>query len=99
MAVEMLPDAQVNKIVAHLPAVRQAVRAAADKIKVKAEIRLEPHHTPARESSISVTYGTVDAFVNLDDEAARNIEFGHFHNFSGKWVEGLYIVRGAAGLL
>lgn len=97
MAVEMEPQSVVNRIVSHLPGVIGAVRKTANRIAVKAEARLSAHRYTGA-ASVSVTHGITDSYVNLDDEAALYIEFGHEHNFSGKWVEGLYIVTGAAGL-
>jgi hypothetical protein len=55
-------------------------------------------------------YGDIDALVTLVDKDttrpdgskspgdAKAIEFGHYSNWTGKWVDGLYIVTGAAGL-
>lgn len=99
MAVEMEPQSVVNEIVSHLPGVISAVRRTAEKIGARAEARLAAHRYTGA-ASVSVTYGKVDAFVNLDDEAAMSIEFGHFLVHYGKqtpvYIPGLYIVTGAA---
>jgi hypothetical protein len=94
----------INKIVAPLPNVQAAVHAQAEKIGAKAKALLEGHHTPERQASVEVTrakgkYGHLDYYVSLvDPDNAMAIEFGHIHNKSGKHVEGLYIITGAAGL-
>jgi len=95
---------RVNHTVSHLPGVVGSVKAEAQSIGRKAEVRLAAHFYEG-ESSISVTYGDVDAFVNLDDpDNAMAIEFGHYMTtFKGqktpRTIRGLYIVTGAAGLI
>lgn len=88
----------MNRKISHLPGVKGAVRATAQKIGAKAEAKLAAHRYEGH-ASISITHGGVDSFVNLDDEAALSIEFGHIHNWTGERIEGLYIVTGAAGLI
>lgn len=99
--VYLIGDRAMNHRISHLPGVIGAVRSQAQKIGAKAEAKLRAH-TYEGHASISITYGDVDSFVNLDDEAALSIEFGHdlvyFGNETGKHVAGLYIVTGAAGL-
>lgn len=98
MAVQLIGQKAMNHRISHLPGVVAAVRRQAQKIGRKAEGRLAAHRYEGI-AEITITYGETDSFVNLDDEAALSIEFGHIHNFTGKHVQGLYIVTGAAGLL
>lgn len=71
--------ANCDDIVAHLPGVRAEVRATAQKGAAKAEAVLAAHRYEGH-SRITVTTGSLDAFVNLDDtrgdHAAGAIEFG-----------------------
>ena len=101
MSVRMRPYREVNLKVSHLKGVTNAVYGQAEKIAAKAEIRLAAHRLPGDDtvSSIDVTRGTVDSFVNLEDTGggAIGIEFG-YRAENGKIVHGLHIVTGAAGL-
>lgn len=102
--VDLISQKKMNKTISHLPGVIGAVRMQAQKIGAKAEARLETVHTPARESEITITYGEVDSFVNLDDpDNALSIEFGHILYINGKrtgkYIPGKYIITGAAGLI
>jgi hypothetical protein len=95
--VRLISQKAMNHTISHLGGVKLSIRGTAQKIGGKAETRLAAHRDEGH-AEISITYGDTDSFVNLDDEAALSIEFGHTHNFTGKHVEGLYIVTGAAGL-
>jgi hypothetical protein len=101
MAVHMNSWTAVNTTVARLPGVREAVFESANKIAAKAEQRLSAHRKPDDDtsSSIDVSRGTVDSFINLDDDGggAMGIEFG-YRAENGKIVHGLHIITGAAGL-
>jgi hypothetical protein len=48
-------------------------------------------------AEITMSRGDVDSFVNLEDPAAIPIEFG-WRTSKGKFVPGLHIITGAAGL-
>ncbi|HVV11579.1 DUF5403 family protein [Amycolatopsis sp.] len=102
-------DRAINNILKGLPNVKGAVDAAALEIGVKAEAKLN-RHRQSGASRIEVESGRVDSYVWLvDPDDAMAIEFGHWHvppNSKGpvdlgeiKWVDGLYIVSEAAGLL
>jgi uncharacterized protein DUF5403 len=85
--------ANCNDIVAHLPAVRAAVKRAADRAAALASGVLAEHRNTG-DAEITVTKGTkTDYFVNLDDTrgqgAAAAIEFGHTAP-DGTWVEGIH---------
>lgn len=97
MAVKLISQKSMNQVISHLPGVKAAIRQKAQQIGARAEARLAGHRYEG-QAGISITHGDVDSFVNLDDDAAMSIEFGHEHNFTGKHVEGLYIITGAAGL-
>ncbi|RJQ79976.1 hypothetical protein D5S17_09400 [Pseudonocardiaceae bacterium YIM PH 21723] len=100
MAVRLKPQKAVNLSVAHLDAVRDAVREHAAEIGIRAHSRLLAHRHHG-DAEITITHGTgdVDSFVNLDDEAAFAIENGHFNPESGRWVDGIYVLTHAARLL
>jgi len=100
----LIKDEDMNRTISHLPGVIGAVRTQAEAIGIKAEARLERVHTPERESKVTVTFGDVDAFVNLEDpDNAMAIEFGHFLHVNGRetnhFILGKYIITGAAGLV
>jgi thymidylate synthase (FAD) len=52
-------------------------------------LRMDSH------AQIEIRRYRVDTLVSLVDEAALSIEYGHFHNKTGRWVEGLYIITRA----
>ncbi|AIG78463.1 Hypothetical protein AJAP_28125 [Amycolatopsis japonica] len=96
-------DRTVNRIVSRLEGVRAAVADAALEIAADAEARLAGHRETGR-ARIEVEQGRVDSYVYLVDEAALSIEFGHWVEGAYKpnvptYVEGLYIISGAAGLI
>lgn len=85
-------DAQV----ARMPGVIAAVAKAGESIADRARLRLET--IPKRrtgQSRIEIHHGKVDTYVSLVDPAALAIEFGHISNRTGKYLPGLYIIRGA----
>ncbi|WP_158881988.1 DUF5403 family protein [Amycolatopsis anabasis] len=96
--IQLIGQRSVNKIVSHQPEVRAAVRFHAERLGAKAESLLDPHRKTGN-AHIEVEHHDVDSFVWLVDEAARHIEYGHVHNITGEWVEGLYIIHKAAGLV
>lgn len=103
MAVRVLGDKAMNIVISGLPVVNAAVRKEAKAIAARAEGRLATHRKTGH-AKITVTHGDTDSFVNLEDEAALSIEFGHFHdngeiNAVITYVPGLYIITGAAGLI
>jgi hypothetical protein len=75
----LLPDAEINNIVSHLPGVVASVRAKAHEGGARASAVLAAHRYSGA-SRIVVDHGAVDAFVSLDDErgdhAAAAIEYG-----------------------
>lgn len=100
--VTLIGQKKMNKVISHEPGVIASVRSQAQRIGSKAEARLASHRHSGH-ASISITYGETDSFVNLDDEAALSIEFGHGLVHFGKRtnvnIPGLYIITGAAGLV
>lgn len=103
MTVRLISDRAMNTVISHEDGVKAAVQAEAEDIAREAKGNLARHRDTGN-ASISVTDGDVDAFVNLDDPAALSIEFGHFvkgkyERDTPKYVPGLYILTGAAGLL
>lgn len=108
MAVRLWPRKQLNGTVAHLPGVQAAVAAAAEEVAAEARGKLAMHrltgHSRIEVGSVPAEdgdYGDLDSVVWLIDDGgdAAAIEFGHRHNKNRNvWVEGKYIVTGAAGL-
>lgn len=104
-------DNVMNRIVANLDGVRAAVAAEAEEIGARAEARLALHRQDGNarievKKTRGAGFSKTDWFVSLVDSDnaksrgnAKAIEFGHFHNFSGKYIPGLYIITGAAGLI
>lgn len=80
--------------------VRRALRQEANEIESRAKARLAAHRHPGDDSRAIITHtrGDLDHFINLVDPAALSIEFGHFTKDGSSFVEGLFIVLGAAGL-
>ena len=101
MSVQLNSWTAINTTVSHLPGVRDAVHDKAVQIAGKAEQRLSLHRKPDDDTSseVTVTQGTVDSFINLEDDGggAIGIEFG-YRAENGKIVHGLHIITGAAGL-
>lgn len=93
----------INTVVDHLPGVHAAVGTEAKKIYRRSKARLAMH-ADTGAASVTLTEGDVDWFVNLVDNAAMSIEFGHWVKGKyedpeqPKYVQGLYILSGAAGL-
>lgn len=102
--VRLIGDKAMNKVVAPLDNVQAAVESTGHAIGAKAEQRLAGHrdsgaHQIEVEKNLDVKYGSLDMEISLVGPAPLSVEFGHIHNFTGEYVEGLYIVTGAAGLL
>jgi hypothetical protein len=97
-------DRTVNRTVSHLPGVRAAVAEEALEIGVRAEANLARNRDTGA-SSIEVEQGRVDSYVYLvDPDNAVAMEFGHwvagsYETDTPKFVDGLYIISLAAGLI
>lgn len=52
-------------------------------------------HRKTGTHKVTQTKGRVDHYVNLEGPDALSVEYGHHHNKSYEWVEGLYILRDA----
>ena len=93
----------INTVVSHEKGVKDSVHDEAVMIGARAEARLNmaKHRTGAAQ--IKVEQGRVDSYVVLDDEAAMSIEFGHWLTYFGeetpRFIPGLYVLTGAAGLV
>jgi hypothetical protein len=99
--IELYKDKVINRRVSRLPEVRAEVAETALNIGVDAEARLLRHRdtTNSTDHRIEVEQGRVDSYVYLVGPAAYAIEMGHVHNHSKKWVNGIYAISGAAGLI
>lgn len=97
MSLRLIPQKRMNEVVSHLPGVRGAVRAKAKEGAGRARGVLAAHRYQGH-SRITITYGSVDAFVNLDDtrgqRAAAAIEFGRSGGSRGA-SQGIYALRSA----
>ncbi|WP_231951406.1 DUF5403 family protein [Nocardia terpenica] len=98
----MIGQKAMNQVVSHVDGVKDAIGDEAKEIGSRAEARLAGHRRSGR-AQVTVTNGDVDSFVNLEDPAALSIEFGHmvkgkYETEEPKYVPGLYIITGAAGL-
>lgn len=93
-----------NETVADLAGVKGAVVAEAEEIKFRAETFLSMHRYEGNARIVLDVYDK-DAEVSLEDPGspfsnnAVAIEFGHFHNWTGEYIPGLYIITAAAGFL
>jgi hypothetical protein len=100
MAVYLIPQQEMNETISHLAGVRAAVYAKAKDGAEVAKAILDFHYHDGH-SRITVTRGTVDAFVNLDDtrgqRAAAAIEFGRSGGRRGA-SQGIYAITGAFGI-
>jgi hypothetical protein len=102
MSVQLIGQTAMNHVISHLGGVKDAVKDEAQEIGHRADARLAAHRYSGA-ADVNVTSGGVDSFVNLEDPAALSIEFGHwvkgkYETETPKYVPGLYIITGAAGL-
>jgi hypothetical protein len=108
MAVWLIPDDEMNRTIANLPGVQFEIQETAEAIGNRARGRLAAHkyENVARievEHNFRGKFGHIDSMVSLvDPDNALAIEFGHqlwyFGQKTEKFIPGLYIVTGAAGL-
>jgi|SRR5690606_8313097 len=106
--VKLLPQKAMNHVISHEDGVKGAVFREAHEIRSRADLNLQRHRyrRNVTDHEVSVTKGDVDSFTNLEGPAPGAIEFGHWLSGSAleradriKWVRGLYILTGAAGIL
>jgi hypothetical protein len=88
----------INRMIASLPGVREAVKDAARRIQEDARALAAGHGGLAR--NIRLEYpNKFDTDVVLTHENALSIEVGHEDKvFNSGWVPGLHIMRGAAAI-
>lgn len=101
--VALIGDKAMNRVVSHLDGVHASVGDVARRVKGNATARLAIHQKTGA-AHVTISDGKVDWFVNLEDEAAMSIEFGHwvegkYKTDKPKYVQGLYILSRAAGLV
>lgn len=94
MAVVIYPSC--DETVAHLPGVRLAVSAKAEEGAARARAILGAHRKTGK-SSIDVTHGELDSFVNLNDPGgdAMSIEFGRTGARGHGRSQGVHALGGA----
>ncbi|EFV12945.1 DUF5403 family protein [Segniliparus rugosus] len=98
----LLGQKAINKVVSHVEGVHHELGDVARRIKGNAEARLAIHRQTG-SARVTLTEGETDWLVNLEDNAALSIEFGHvvkgkYETDPPKFAPGLYILTGAAGL-
>lgn len=86
----------MNKIIAPLDEVQDAVEDGAKTLAAKANARLAGHrrtgdHHIDIDRIRNVKYGYLDRYVSLKGSAPMSVEFGHI-NHRGGYVQGLYIM-------
>jgi hypothetical protein len=87
-------DFDVNRYIAHMPALVVEVRKAADEFALKAEGLFAAHDRPGGHS-IEVTHDGIDSLISLVGPAPLSVEYGHAAA-DGSHVEGLHILSRAA---
>lgn len=100
--VVMYGQTYVNTIVSHDEKVIRSVHNHAESIYKKAQARRAAHYHEG-QAEVLLLQGDVDSYVVLDDPQAMSIELGHDvenqYGPTGKHLEGLHIITGAAGLV
>jgi len=94
--IRLIGNKAMNKIIAPLDEVQDAVEAAAKRLARVAEGRLAAHrrtgdHHITIDRIRNIKYGYLDRFVSLKGSAPMSVEFGH-RNHRGGFVHGLYIM-------
>lgn len=106
MAYKLVSPFSMHRIVSHKHTVKSSVHDKAEEVGGAAKSKLADHHKTG-DHKVSVTRGEVDSFVNLSGTAPLSVEFGHWYRsepdesgmYKIKYVKGLYIITGAAGLV
>lgn len=98
MDVQLRSAKVVNRRIARLPGVQNELKKHAHGIAFLAEIILAPHrktgsHHIEVQKIRNVRFGHIDYFVSFVGPAAYAVETGHWHNFTGQWVEGLHVLE------
>ena len=113
MAVQLIGQKAMNRVVAHLGEVKDEVHdhakqkgqsTEAELSAARASTRWHKIHGPDHLTKVSVTRGEVDSFVNLEAPNAMAIEYGHqpsgvFSGTNTKSPDGLYILNRGTGLI
>jgi len=87
----------LERRVARLPQVQAELDWVADEVLDAAKTRAIAHRDTGRlASSLKVKRGRVDRRVESDDPNILSIEYGHTDARTGKQVDGLHILSGAA---
>lgn len=88
---------QINKLVAHLPETKRAVRKAASVLAELARGELAAHREKGDAKIILEKANSVDYYVTLSDESGDNaaaaIEYGHVAR-NGRFVPGIHALTG-----
>ncbi len=84
-----------NAVVAHLPGVRDAVRAELDQRAARVRAVVAAHvETGALSSSLDVEVSSTDSTVSLSDPAVIAINYGHTAP-DGSFVPGIHAIEAA----
>lgn len=98
--VQLIPNRDMNKQLAKLGPVQDALKSHAESIANKARMLLAQHrktgahHINYEGHRSSAPFGHIDHYVVMDGPAPISVEYGH-HTKHGKWVHGLYIMTRA----
>ena len=90
MAVQLIGQRAMNTVVSHHVNVMDAIFKTTEARGRRASMVLASHRDTGN-AKVTTTYGDTDGFINLDDEAATSIEFGH-RKKNGRIVPGLHIL-------
>lgn len=85
----------LNRKIAKLPGVRNAVYEKAQELGERSLSVLRAHYHSG-ESSIEVDKGKIDSTVTLVSDGAVPLETGHMARDGSTWVEGVHAVSTAA---
>lgn len=96
MVLYLLPEKKMNKTISHMPGVKGSVRSKAKQMEGMAKAVLTLHRYTGN-AKIEISHGRTDSLISLVDPGgnAMSIEFGHKHWKTGKYIEGIYALRGA----
>ncbi|SDJ74513.1 DUF5403 family protein [Streptomyces indicus] len=79
--------------IAHLPAVRAAVRAELEARAARVQAVVDQHvHTGRLRASLRVESNTTDSTVSIAHPLVMSINYGHTAT-NGRWVEGIHAIE------
>lgn len=98
----LVDDEVMNRRIAKLPGVQAELKGHAGIIANIGTALLAPHRKTGSHKfvvqRVKVRYGRIDWFASFVGPAAAAVESGHWHNFTGQWVEGLHCLSQAMSI-